>query len=162
MAKDTIPEAKPDLDPDGYDRLIDFMESPRYQMLQQHITRDTVEHLMVRMGFRMHGPDAYNELQEQMAFLRRLHAMEPSLEERMDKLEARFDNSEKRQADRFDSIMKALDEKHTENKKVQDASALERSEIKKDIESTKRTTLIQMLMIAGAIIGTLVIRYVLP
>lgn len=151
-----------DLDPAGYDRLIRFMESPRYQLLQQQFTRETVEHLLVRLGFRMSGPDAYNEIQEQMAYLRKLWAMNPSLEDRVDMLDRRLDASEVRQAERFDAIMKAIENKHTENKDALSAGAIDRAAIRTEISSMKTTSMVQIILLLLGAIGLLISRYVLP
>lgn len=142
---------KPDLDAEGYDRLINFMESSRYQLLQQQFTRQTVEHLMVRMGFRMHGPDSYNDLQEQIAYLRHLWAMRPRLEDRVDILEQKFVTAETQQAERYNNIMTAIT-----------TSATERLAIKNDVQTTKNRAMMQLILLLIGVVGFFVVRFMVP
>lgn len=151
-----------DLDAEGYDRLIEFMETPRYQLLQQQFTRETVEHLMVRMGFRMHSPDSYNDLQEQIAYLRQLWAMRPRLEDRVDALEVKFIAAETQQAERYGNIIKAIDTRHHENQTVHAESAKERAAIKADVQSTKTRTMMQLILLLIGILGFFFVRFIVP
>ena len=167
---------------DNWDKFVDFVQSPYFKTTLVEASKNAIEHTLTRLGFRM--ADGVNEIQEDMLFLRRLRQGDSI--RRLERIEVQLSDHEKRDEERqreiLEKLAEAKDDREVVHRRVSELKSSVATDFERmstafnskidqitgkegpleDLRKDNRNALLGILGIALAVIGVLLVKYVLP